>query len=182
MLDELLKDMKKFARKNDLPIVDYFGEEKGGFLERLVKEHKPKNILEIGTLIGYSTILMARNTKGKITTIEINEKIANIAKENIEKAGFSNVVKILVGNAIEILPKINEKFEFVFIDASKEEYIDYLKLIENKLENRAVIVADNAKIFAESMEDYLDYVRNSGKYNSKFYDFGHDGMEVSVKV
>ena len=70
-----------------------------------------------------------------------------------------------------------------FIDALKEEYLKYLKLLERsrKLRKGSVIIADNAKIFADEMEDYLRYVRTSNNYTSHFYDFGDDGMEVSIR-
>jgi predicted O-methyltransferase YrrM len=74
------------------------------------------------------------------------------------------------------------KFDMVFIDAAKEEYFDYLKLMEKKLHKGSVIVADNAGIFADQMKEYLDNVRSSGKYTSKYMPFGEDGVEVSVKL
>jgi predicted O-methyltransferase YrrM len=70
----------------------------------------------------------------------------------------------------------------VFIDAAKEEYFDYLRLIEKKLHKGSAVVADNAGIFADQMKEYLDYVRSSGKYASKYMSFGEDGVEVSVRL
>ena len=70
----------------------------------------------------------------------------------------------------------------VFIDAAKEEYFEYLRLIERKLHKGSVIVADNAGVSADQMKEYLDYVRSSGKYTSEYMSFGEDGVEVSVKL
>lgn len=179
---QVLKRIEEQAKKIFLPIV---GGVKGQFLENMVERKQPTLILEIGTLVGYSTILMARNLKkGKVITIEISEEYAKIAKKNIKDAGLNDKVKILIGNAIKIIPSLKEKFDLVFIDAAKEEYLSYLKLLEkNKnISKGSIIIADNAKIFASSMKDYLHYVRNSGSYDSKFYDFKEDGMEVSVKI
>mgnify|MGYP001592663745 FL=1 len=162
-----------------LPIV---GRKKGRLLEKLIKKLQPKLVLEIGMLVAFSTILMARNLKqGKIITIEINQEAAEIARKNLNEAGIKNV-KVILGNALKIIPKLKSKFDFVFIDAVKEDYLNYLKLIESKLNKNAIIVADNAKIFASEMKDYLDYVRTSKNYKSKFYDFDEDGMEVSIKI
>jgi predicted O-methyltransferase YrrM len=72
-------------------------------------------------------------------------------------------------------------FDFAFIDAEKNQYFQYLKLTEDKLHRGAVLFADNAGIFADQMRDYLDYVRNSGNYKSRYLQVGYDGVEVSVK-
>lgn len=176
--EKVLEEIEKSSKNYFLPII---GSEKGSVLEKLIKENQPKSVLEIGTLVGYSAILMAKNlAKGKIISLEIDPKAAEAARENIEKAGFSEKVEVIAGDAKKIIPKLKEKFDLVFIDAAKEEYIEYLKLAEPRLNKNAVIVADNAKIFAEEMRDYLNYVRNSGRFESKFYDFGFDGVEVSI--
>jgi len=178
-VDYVLKEIEIFAEKGFLPIV---GPKKGKVLARFVKKRKPKNILEIGTLIGYSSILIAKNSPktSKILSIEINPIFANIAREIVKKAGFNNI-KIILGDAKRVIPKLKEKFDFVFIDAVKEEYIDYLLAVEPKLNSKAIVVADNVGIFAREMRNYLDYVRNSGKYKSKTYWVGRDALEVSVK-
>ena len=81
-----------------------------------------------------------------------------------------------------IIPTLNESFDMVFIDASKNEYLDYLKLSEDKLKKGGVVFADNVKIFAHNMQNFLDYVRNSKGYRSEFIDVGFDGVEVSEKL
>jgi predicted O-methyltransferase YrrM len=178
--DIILKKIENLSEKIFLPIV---GPEKGEILARFIKKKKPKNILEIGTLIGYSAILMAKNAPqtSKIISIEINPVFAKIARKIVKKAGFDNI-QIVVGDAKRVIPKLKEKFDFVLIDAVKEEYIDYLLALEPKLNSKAIIVADNAEIFADQMKDYLNYVRNSGKYRSKTYFVGEDALEVSIKL
>jgi predicted O-methyltransferase YrrM len=89
---------------------------------------------------------------------------------------------VIVGDAIKVVPKLKDEFDMVFIDAEKSEYRDYLRLVEDKLHKGSVIVADNAGIFAHEMRDYLDYVRNSGKYSSRYVPVGEDGLEVSVRL
>jgi len=179
--ERVLHVIEQQSQQIFLPIV---GRKKGNFLESLVAKQQPSTILEIGTLVGYSAILMARSLeRGRIISVEISPHSAEIAHKNISEAGFSDKVKILVGDALHIIPRLKETFNLVFIDAAKEEYLAYLKLLEkNNLKKGTIIVADNAKIFADAMRDYLHYVRESGNYKSKFYDFGDDGMEVSIKL
>ena len=176
--ENVLKDIENITKKHFLPIV---GRKKGALLEFLIKRYEPKKILEIGTLVGYSAILMAKHLNGYLISIDVNNN-NKIAEENIKKAGLKNI-KLISGDAIELIPSLKEKFDFIFIDASKSEYLSYLKLLEkyNKIQKGSIIAADNVKIFANRMKDYLEYVRNSGNYDSKYYDFVDDGVEVSIK-
>jgi predicted O-methyltransferase YrrM len=178
--EEILHEIERLTEKQFLPII---GPEKGKVLARILKKKKPRSVLEIGTLIGYSAILMAKNLPrtSKIISIEIDPRFAEIARENIVRAEFDNV-QVLVGDAKRVIPTLQEKFDFVFIDALKEEYLDYLLAVEPKLNAKAIIVADNVGIFAEAMEEYLEYVRHSGKYKSKIYWVGLDALEVSEKI
>ncbi|MBI2546724.1 O-methyltransferase [Candidatus Woesearchaeota archaeon] len=180
--EEVLARIEEETKYRFMPIV---GRKKGKLLEELVKRRKPKAILEIGTLVGYSAILMARNMKaGRIITIERSIRNAKQAEKNIKDAGFGNKVQVLAGDALKAIKRLKEKFDMVFIDAAKEEYVDYLKLLEKQklIRKGTIIVADNAKIFADAMKEYLDFIRKSGLYRSSFHDFGFDGMEVSVKI
>lgn len=177
----ILREIEKRAHNQFLPIV---GREKGRLLVEEIVRAKPKNVLEVGTLIGYSAILMGKelDKDAKIITIEIHPEEAKTAKDNIQKAEIYPKVEVIIGDAIQIIPHLNEIFDFVFIDAEKTEYFEYLRLIENKLHKGTVIVADNAGIFANQMSDYLEYVRNSGKYASKYAPMGVDGLEITVKL
>jgi predicted O-methyltransferase YrrM len=179
--DKMLKVIEELANKESLPIV---GPEKGRVLVDVLREIKPKRVLEIGSLIGYSVILMGKElgNDASITTIEIDDGEAKIAEENIKIADLKPKIDVLVGNALKIIPKLKGKFDLVFIDAAKREYIKYLELIEDKLHKGSVLVADNAGSFAESMKDYLNYVRSSKKYSSKFVPVGNDGLEITTKV
>jgi predicted O-methyltransferase YrrM len=139
--------------------------------------------LEVGTLVGYSSILIASHlpAEGKVMTIEINPDSAKKAQENIRRVGLDNRIKVLVGNALQVIPGIEADFDMVFIDAEKKEYRDYLRLSEPKLKKNGIVFADNAKIFADQMAEFLDYLRNSGKYSSRFIDVGFDGVEIATK-
>jgi predicted O-methyltransferase YrrM len=179
--EEVLREIEKMTEKEFLPIV---GPRKGQVLAKFIHKTKPKHVLEIGTLIGYSAILMAKELESEahLTTIEIHADEAKKARENIKRAEVRATIDVIAGDAIKVVPKLKDKFDMVFIDAEKSEYRDYLRLVEDKLHKGSVIVADNAGIFAEEMRDYLDYVRNSGKYSSRYVPVGEDGLEVSVKL
>ncbi len=177
----VLKKIEAISEKEFLPII---GLDKGQVLIKVIHKTKPKRILEIGTFIGYSTIMMAKELDANacLTTIEIHADKAKLACENIEKADIRPKIDVIVGDALEVIPKLIGTFDMVFIDAAKEEYFDYLKLVEKKVHKGSVIVADNVGIFADQMKEYLDYVRSSGKYTSEHTPFGEDGVEVSVKL
>ncbi len=115
-------------------------------------------------------------------TIEIHRDEAEAAGENILRANIPPKIKIITGDAIKVIPTLKSPFDFAFIDADKNEYFQYLSLAEDKLRKGAVVVADNAGIFADPMSSYLNYVRNSGKYHSKFVQVGEDGLEISIKL
>lgn len=180
-MDRVLKEIEAMTEKKPLPIIR---PDKGQVLIKVIHKTKPKRILEIGTLIGYSTILMAKELEADncMTTIEIHADEAKLARENIERAEVHPRIDVITGDAIKVIPRLIGKFDMVFIDAAKEEYLDYIKLIEKKLHRGSVVVADNAGIFADQMKEYLDYVRSSGKYTSEYIPFSEDGVEVSVKL
>jgi caffeoyl-CoA O-methyltransferase len=142
------------------------------------------HILEVGTLIGYSAVLMAKEMKqsAHLITVEIHEEEARTARENIEKAKVPPKVEVIVGNAIEVIPRLRGKFDLVFIDAEKNEYLAYLRLIEPKLHQGSALVADNAGIFASEIRDYIDYVRSSKNYSTKYVPVDKDGLEVSIRL
>lgn len=177
----ILREIEKRANCEFLPIV---GPEKGQVIAETIRKAKPKRVLEVGTLIGYSAILMVKelDDNAQMVTIEIHADEAETAAENIRKAAIPARVEVITGDAIQVIPELRGCFDFIFIDAEKNEYLDYLRLAEDKLRKGAVIVADNAGIFANQMKDYLDYVRTSGKYRSKYVPVGVDGLEISVKT
>jgi len=188
--EKVLREIEGVAKRRQfLPII---GPRRGQILVKVIREIKPKRVLEVGALIGYSAILMGKElgSDAHLITIEIDANKAKIAEENIRKAEILPTVEVLVGDALEIIPKLGGKFDLVFIDAEKREYLDYLRLIEDKLHRGSVIVADNVA----HAPPYLDYVRSSGKYSGRFapvgaVTFGHprghrrgEDLEISVKL
>ncbi len=122
------------------------GHIQGKFLEMISCMIRPKMILEIGTYTGYSAICLAKGLtkEGVIHTIEINPELENFSKNYFSKAGIEHRVKQYIGNAIEIIPLINKIFDLVFIDADKENYLNYYKLVFDKVRRGGFILADNA--------------------------------------
>lgn len=186
--DEVLQSIEKAAPKQGLPII---GPRRGPFLDETVQRHRPDTILEVGTLVGYSAIRMGRHlAKGqKITCIELKDGMAGVARSNIESAGLSDRIDVLVGDARSVLPKLKGTFDMVFLDAVKEDYLYYLKSVEGLLHKGSVVVADNVKSHAHELETYLQYVRNSGAYSSEYREappnYGvdrGDAVEISVKL
>lgn len=117
----------------------------GRVLSVLTKIINPKNILEIGTYTGYATLCFAEGLpkNGKIITIDKNEELETLQNKYFEKSGYRNQITQFVGNAIEIIPKIEEKFDLVFIDADKSNYINYFHLIIDKMNSGGIILSDN---------------------------------------
>jgi len=179
--DVVLRQIQKLSEREYLPII---GPEKGKHLADTIRRFKVKNVLEVGTLVGYSAILIASNLPqgGRVVTIEMKSKSATLAEENIKRAGLADRVELHIGDALTVLPCINGKFDMVFLDAAKNEYLRYLKLSEDKLEKGGVVFADNVKTPGREMRDYLDYVRDSGRYRSEYVDVGFDGVEISTKL
>jgi caffeoyl-CoA O-methyltransferase len=179
--DAVLMEIEELSKRIFLPII---GPIKGKYLVETIKRFDVEKVLEVGTLIGYSAILMAQTLPkdGKVVTIEINPKSARLAEENIRKARLADKIELHIGDALTVIPRINDSFDMVFLDATKDEYLEYLKLSENKLERGGVVFADNVKMSAYEMRDYLDYVRNSGRYKSEYIDVGFDGVEISTKL
>lgn len=202
---KILAEIEETARKEFLPSI---GPIKGKIIEDVIKQYKPKKVLEIGTLHGYSAILIANiilsgkydnenfnsessSTEHILISVEKDQKLANIARKNIEKARLSEKIQVINGDALEIIPRLKSKFNMIFLDATKSEYLKYLQLIEkySLLNKRAVVVADNVLIYENEMKDYLDYVRNSGKYISRttetsleFTKNVKDALEVSINA
>lgn len=164
---KLLRELEEFGKENRMFNIP---KEAGEFLNLLVRIKKPKKILEIGTSNGYSTIWLGLEGD-EVVTIERDGEKRKLAKKNFEKAGLKNI-KIIEGDALEILPKLNEKFDFVFLDAIKKNYIKYFKLI--KFDKNAIVVADN--ILTHNLKEYCDFVRKN--YKSYLIKIGN-GMEVT---
>jgi predicted O-methyltransferase YrrM len=137
-----LEEIYDFGKENGIPII---GPTVGRFLHLLVIITKPRSILEIGTAIGYSTIWLASalSHSGTLTTIEIEQEAIKIARENVKKAGLSKKVNLLFGDAAKIIPSLNKKFDFIFLDTAKSLYPQILPDLIKMLRVNGLLVADN---------------------------------------
>lgn len=181
-IEKLLYELEVFGSKHS----GYYNipASTGKFFYILAKIAKPKNILEVGTSNGYSTLWLAeaiKENKGKVTTIEISDFKVKMSKENFKRAKLNKIIKIIQGDALKEIPKLTGKFDFMFIDAIKEDYLKYLKLAERKLKKGCIIVADNAIMFKKYMQNYLDYVETNENYSSILVPIG-SGVEFSIKI
>jgi len=165
--DKFLSELKEYWIKNDIPNISFTN---ARFLRDLVKIKKTKNILEIGTANGFSTINFAFELKKlwnwTITTIEFSPNSHNDALNNFEKAWVSFLIKPFLWNALDIIPTLNEKYDFVFIDWMKKRSKDFLQLVWDKVEDWGVIVIDDVIKFKEKMLSLYEYIEeNKISYN-----------------
>ena len=141
----ILKELSKETWQKVLNPRMLSGAFQGRILSMISKLIRPKNILEIGTYTGYSALCLAEglSSEGKIFTLDKNEELETLQNKYFEKSGFRNQIEQFVGNAIEIIPTIDEKFDLVFIDADKSNYINYFHLIIDKMNSGGIILSDN---------------------------------------
>lgn len=157
-------------------------------LRILVESAGAKRGLEVGSANGFGAINMGiafERTGGHLYTLEIDPQSVKECRENLKKVGLENTVTCIEGDALKTLPTLEGKFDFVFIDAVKRDYLKYLKIIEPKLKPGAVIVGDNVIRSARAMEDFLDYIQESPKYDTVIIRASmekKDGMSVSYKI
>lgn len=193
----VLEEIEKEARKDGVPIIR---KEMESFLRVMLSIKKPMRILELGTAVGYSAILMSEyiNEKGQIITIENYDKRIPIAKENIKKAGRENVIKLLEGDAMEIMPTLeSNQFDFVFMDAAKAQYIHFLPEVLRLMKKNGVLITDNVlqegdliqskyvvrrrdRTIHKRMREYLEVVKNHPQLETSIVPIG-DGITMSVK-
>lgn len=189
--------LKRFAEENFIPIVR---DETAKILMEECKKNSPQKILEIGTAIGYSGILMLKSCNGHLYTIEKDISRYEIAKENFVKYGMSERVTLMLGDAkeqLEILKSHNYKFDFVFLDGPKGQYIKYLPTIKSLLNKNAILFSDNVlmhglinhqeevthknRAMVRNMKAFNDEIMNDKDFDSKFYEID-DGFIVSRKL
>ena len=127
----------------------------GRFLALISKMISPKNILEIGTFTGYATLCLAEGLaeNGKITTLDINEELAYLPKKYFEESEFSGQIDFQLKNAKSFLKNTEENFDFIFIDADKESYVEYFNLLKDKVKSGAVILFDNVMWYGKVLEE-----------------------------
>ncbi|MBD3248877.1 methyltransferase domain-containing protein [Candidatus Woesearchaeota archaeon] len=170
-----LKKIEKFGKDN---FMFNISRETAEFLSILSRLKNPKKILEVGTSNGYSTIWLAKSCDAMIWTIEILEKKYPLAVENFKNLKLDKRINAIHGDAILEIPKLKGKFDLVFLDAVKKDYIKYIGLIEPLLAKDALIIADNIVSHKKRAREYIDYMNKN--YFSSIIDIGQ-GLMVSLK-
>jgi len=142
---DLLQELSKETWQKILNPRMLSGAFQGRVLSMIAKLIQPKNVLEIGTYTGYSALCIAEGLveKGTIDTIDKNEELEDLQSKYFQKSGFRNQIKQHVGNALEIIPTIDKKFDLVFIDADKSNYSNYFHLVIDKMNTGGIILSDN---------------------------------------
>lgn len=136
----LLKELEEYAEVNRVPIAQ---KETINFLKTMIAIKKPKRVLELGTAIGYSAIIMARTYPCEVVTIERDQAMITEANINISKAELQDKIHVKLGDCVEVLESLEEPFDFIFMDAGKGHYNDFLPHCIRLLKNDGIIVADN---------------------------------------
>lgn len=189
-----LEEIEKYAQENNVPIMQKDGIE---FLTNYIKENNIKNILEIGSAIGYSAIKMALvDNDIKVTTIERDIDRYNLAIKNIKDFNLNDRINIINADALEV--ELNDKYDLIFIDAAKSQYIKFFEKFEKNLKTNGVIVSDNlsfhglvedetktnnrnTKQLVRKIRKYIEYLKENPNYKTTFYELG-DGVAISIKL
>ena len=189
----MLAEMKKYARYNWIPVIL---DDSLELLKVILKCKKPKNILEIGTAIGYSSACFSKYLEpdGKIDTIEIDNKMYLIAKANIKMLELQDKINVIKGDAIDVLPTLSKKYDIIFIDGPKSHYIEYLPLCINLLADGGIIIADNViykgmvtgdynehkqRTAVNKLREFITVVEEDTKLNSVLLNIGDGVMLIS---
>ena len=163
-----LEKIKQKAIEEHIPIIM---DETLEVIEKYLLNVKPNRILEIGTAVGYSAICFSEflNEGGKIDTIERDEERIKEAKENFKKVGVENIITLYEGDAVEILPTLNKKYNMVFIDAAKGKYPFFLKEALRMLSDGGIIFADNILYKGYVLSDYNKHKQRTAVRNLREY-------------
>lgn len=157
-------------------------------LRILVESSRCKRGIEVGSATGFGAVNMGiafERTGGHLYTLEIDPGMVKKCRDNLKKVGLQDTVTCIEGDALKTLPKLEGKYDFIFIDAVKSDYLKYFKIIEPKLKPGAVVVGDNVIRSARAMKDFLDYIQNNPDYDTVIIRASmekKDGMSISYKI
>lgn len=192
-MEKLIKEMEEYAVKYDIPIMQKEGI---SFFQKIIEDNNVHSILELGTAIGYSAIQLARlDSNIHVTSIERDVERHQKAVENVEKSGLGNQITLILGDALET--EIDGKFDCIFIDAAKAQYIKFFEKYAPCLSEDGIIVSDNLKFhgfvddptlkmsrnlrqLVGKIKRYINYLKENEEYVTEFYEFG-DGVAISRK-
>lgn len=193
---KLLSELRRETELKCINPIMLSGEYQGRLLSLISKIKQPKKILEIGTFTGYSTLCLVEGleTSGKIYTIDKNEELIKIQNKYFSKSKYHKNIIQYTGDAIEIIPKINSKFDLIFLDADKENYNKYLEIIIPKLNKKGILISDNVLWHGKVLSDKknqdkvtkrIDTFNKDLVENKNFQTFMlpiRDGLSISIKL
>lgn len=185
--------MEEYASEHNVPIIE---KESIAFIMKYIKAHNIKNVLEIGSAIGYSAILMASATQDvTVTTIERDNSRYMECLKNVKKCGFDKKINVVFQDALEVNLS-NVEYDLIFIDAAKGQYTKFFEKFKYFLSKDGAIITDNLKFhgyvgksskiesknlksLVGKIEDYIEFLKDNSEFDTKFYDLG-DGLSVST--
>lgn len=194
-MKNLILEMEEYAKEHNVPIIE---KESIAFLMKFIKQHDIKNVLEIGSAIGYSGILMASSSRDvKVTTIERDETNYMEALKNVKKCGFEGKVTVVFQDALELNLAEGTEYDLIFIDAAKGQYKKFFEKYKYFLAPGGAIITDNLKFhgyvgksdkiesknlrqLVGKIEGYIDFLKTNEEFDTEFLDIG-DGLSVSVR-
>ena len=193
---KLLSELRRETELKCINPIMLSGEYQGRLLSLISKIKQPKKILEIGTFTGYATLCLAEGleTSGKIYTIDKNEELIKIQNKYFSKSKYHKNIIQYTGDALEIIPKINSKFDLIFLDADKENYNKYLEIIIPKLNKKGILISDNVLWHGKVLSDKnnqdkvtkrIDTFNKNLVENKNFQTFMlpiRDGLSISIKL
>ena len=193
---KLLSELRRETELKCINPIMLSGEYQGRLLSLISKIKQPKKILEIGTFTGYATLCLAEGleTSGKIYTIDKNEELVKIQNKYFSKSKYHKNIIQYTGDALEIIPKINSKFDLIFLDADKENYNKYLEIIIPKLNKKGILISDNVLWHGKVLSDKknqdkvtkgIDTFNKDLVENKNFQTFMlpiRDGLSISIKL
>ena len=182
-MKNLILEMEEYAKEQNVPIMQKDGI---AFLMKYIKSHNIKNVLEIGSAIGYSAILMASSTADvKVTTIERDENSYIKCLKNVKKSGLEEKINVVFQDALEVNLAENTYYDLIFIDAAKGQYQKFFEKFKYFLAPGGAIITDkieskNLRRLVEHIEEYHEFLKNNEEFDTKIYDIG-DGIALSVR-
>ena len=187
-------EMEEYAKDNNVPIIE---KKSIAYIMKLIKKQNIKNILEIGSAIGYSTILMASCDKDiNVTTIERDEVRYMECLKNVKKANMQDRINVVYQDALDI-NLVDVSYDLIFIDAAKGQYTNFFEKFKFFLKPGGIIISDNLKFhgyvgnkdeiesknlrqLVGKLENYIDFLKNNDEFDTEFIDIG-DGLSISIR-
>lgn len=191
---EQILEMENYASEHNVPIIE---KKSIAFIMKYIRDNNIKNVLEIGSAIGYSAILMASsNQETMVTTIERDETRYMECLKNVKKCGMDKKINVVYQDALELNLSEDLRYDLIFIDAAKGQYTRFFEKYKNFLNPNGAIITDNIKFhgyvgesnkldkgnlksLVEKIEKYIEFLKTNTEFDTEFYDIG-DGLSVST--